>query len=226
MPGLNPSPTELTTGATDALLGVLALVCIAYLQRFRQADRWKVGIWSWVLAVLAGAALMGAVVHGLELREGTRDLLWRPLFLLLGLLVALFVVAACYDWLGERSARRALLIMIPVAVGFFATSQLMNGSFLIFVVYEAIAMLAALGIYVALSLRRQLRGAGLMALAILLNIVAAGIQAGGSVRFTLIWPFDHNGVFHIVQMVAVVVLMVGLSQSLSRQSPGQHFELP
>ena len=105
-------------------------------------------------------------------------------------------------------------------------SQLLDGSFLIFVVYEAVAMLVALGIYVALRLKRQLRGAGMMALAILLNIVAAGIQAGGSIQFTLIWPFDHNGVFHIVQMVAVVVLMVGLSQSLSRRSPGQHFEQP
>jgi len=104
--------------------------------------------------------------------------------------------------------------MIPIAVGFFAITQLLSGAFLVFVVYEAVAMLAALGIYVTLAGRRRLPGAELMALAILLNIVAAGIQASESIRFALVWPFDHNGLFHIVQMIAVVVLMLGLRQSL------------
>jgi hypothetical protein len=108
--------------------------------------------------------------------------------------------------------------MIPVAVGFFAITQLLSGAFLVFVVYEAVAMLAALGIYVSLAARRRQPGAALMALAILLNIVAAGIQASGTVRFTLVWPFDHNGLFHIVQMIAVVVLMLGLRQSLRPRS--------
>jgi len=217
MPGLNPSLTELTTGTTDALLGVLALICIAYLQRYRRADDWKVGLWTWVLATLAAAALLGAVVHGLALGEGTREFLWRPLFLLLGILVALFLVAASYDWLGEHSSRRVLVAMMPVAVGFFAVTQLLSEAFIVFVAYEALAMLAALTIYVFLSVRRRLPGAGLMALAILLNIVAAGVQATGSVQITLIWPFDHNGVFHIVQMIAVVVLMLGLRRSLQPQ---------
>ena len=214
MTGFNVSATELTTGATDALLGVVALACIVYLQQYRKADGWKVGIWTWVLATLAAAALLGAVVHGFELSDGTREFLWRPLFFMLGLLVGLFVVAASYDWLGEQSARRVLAVMIPIAMGFFAITQLLSGAFLVFVVYEALAMLVALGIYVSLAVRRRLPGARLMAFAILLNIVAAGIQASGSVRFTLLWPFDHNGVFHIVQLIAVVVLMLGLRQSL------------
>ncbi len=222
MTGFNVSATELTTGATDALLGVVALACIAYLQQYRKADGWKVGIWTWVLVTLAAAALLGAVVHGFEMSDGTREFLWRPLFFLLGLLVALFVVAASYDWLGEQSARRVLAAMIPIAMGFFAITQLLSGAFLVFVVYEAIAMLVALGIYFSLAVRRRLPGARLMALAILLNIVAAGIQASGSVRFTLIWSFDHNGVFHIVQMLAVVVLMLGLRQSLRSQPSAWH----
>jgi hypothetical protein len=214
MSGFNSSPTELTTAATDALLGVLALFCVGLLQRYRATNRWKVGIWTWVLLALAAAALLGAMVHGLELRAGTREFLWRPLFLLLGLVVALFLVAASYDWLGGKLARRVLLVMIPVAVGFFVITQVAGGAFLLFIVYEAVAMFAALGIYVSLAIHRRLPGATLIAIAILLNIAAAAVQASGSVGFTLIWPFDHNGVFHIVQMIAVVVLMLGLHRSL------------
>ncbi len=211
---LNPNPTELTTGATDALLGVLALGCAVYLSRYRQMDRWKVAIWTWMLGMLAAAALLGAVVHGFALSYGISQLLWRPLFFLLGLLVALFVVAAAYDMSGRLAARRALTLMIPLAVAFLSITQLASGMFLAFILYEALAMFLALGIYVSLAARRRLRGADLMAAAILLNIVAAAIQASGSVSFTLVWSFDHNGVFHLVQIVAVVVLMFGLRAAL------------
>jgi len=44
--------------------------------------------------------------------------------------------------------------------------------------------------------------------------VAAAIQATQAASFTFIWPFDHNGVFHLVQMVALVVLCAGLQSSL------------
>ncbi|UCG87671.1 MAG: hypothetical protein JSW71_03745 [Gemmatimonadota bacterium] len=211
---LNANPTELTTGATDALLGILALGCLWYLSHYRQIDRWKVGIWTWVLGLLTAAAILGAVVHGLALSDAMTRFLWRPLFLLLALLVALFVVAAVYDLAGLSGARRALATMIPLAVLFFGMTQLASGTFLVFVVYEALAMLLALGIYVSLAVRRRMRGADLMAVAILLNIVAAGIQATGSIGFALVWQFDHNGVFHLVQSVAVIVLMLGLRTSL------------
>lgn len=216
---LNPNPTELTTGATDALLGILAYGCVLYLSRYRQVDRWKVGIWMWVLGILAAAALLGAIIHGFDLSHALSQLLWRPLFFLLGLLVALFVVAAAYDMSGRSAARRVLVLMIPLSIAFFGITQLASGTFLAFIVYEALAMCLALGIYVSLAARRQLRGADLMAAAILLNIVAAGIQASSSVSFTLVWPFDHNGVFHLVQIMAVVVLMFGLRAALCNAAP-------
>jgi uncharacterized membrane protein len=40
------SPTERTTAATDALLALLALSSIFYLNYFRQNDPWKVSLWS------------------------------------------------------------------------------------------------------------------------------------------------------------------------------------
>ena len=53
-----------------------------------------------------------------------------------------------------------------------------------------------------------------MVVGIALNIAAAGIQAGGSARLNLGVPLDHNGIFHLVQMVAVVVLAAGVAGSL------------
>ena len=214
MPELNASTVELTTGATDAILGILALFCIVYLQQYRGLDKWKVGIWGLIFATLFLAAILGAVVHGFELSGNTKTLMWRPLYFLLASLVALFVVAATYDWLGTRAARHILFLAAPVVVGFFLVTQFIDDSFRIFVIYELVSMLAALCIYVWLAAKGRLSGAGLIACSILLNIVAAGIQAGGQAQFTLIWSFDHNGVFHLVQIIAILVLIAGLRRSL------------
>jgi hypothetical protein len=225
---LNPIPTELTTAATDVALGVLAVGCMSYLVRFRERDRWKVGLWSWLFGLLAAAALLGAVAHGFAWSVTVWDLLWFPLFLLLGLTVALFVVGAIYDWRGLSAAKRSMPFMIVLAVIFFGVTQVISGAFLVFVLYEAVAMLFAFGLYGYLAAKVSNRAMTVMLIGVGLNIVAAAIQATQAVSFTLVWPFDHNGVFHLVQMVALLVLCAGLRMSLvpSAASDGHARRVP
>ena len=210
----NPIMTELTTAATDAVIAVLALACVVVLNSRRTQNRWRVAIWSWVFGILAFASALGALAHGLDLSEATRSWLWRPLYLSLGLVVALFVVGAVYDFKGARTARLSLVLMLSLALGFFVLTQVTSGNFVIFVAYEALAMLAALAMYTSLAVRRQLEGAGIIAVGILLNILAAAIQASQSIAVTIIVPFDHNGVFHLVQMIALAVLALGLVKGM------------
>ena len=212
---LNPVPTELTTAATDAILALLALFCIRWLGARRSADPAKVTLWILVLALLAVASVLGAVAHGFDLSSDTVYLLWQPLFLSLGLVVALFVVAAAYDGLGPATARRLMIPALVVGACFYLVTLLFPGTFFVFVLYEAVAMLAALALYFRLALRTGKGWAWLMVLGIALNMAAAGIQASGTVRLNLGVPLDHNGVFHLVQMVAIVVLVAGVGKSLS-----------
>jgi hypothetical protein len=214
----NPIVTELTTAATDAVLAVLALVCIRWLAARRSADPEKVTLWVLVLALLAVASALGAVAHGFDLSPNTLWLLWQPLFLSLGLVVALFVVAAVYDGFGAAAARRLLIPALVVGGAFYLLTLVFPGTFMVFVLYEAVAMLVALALYVRLAIRDGAKWAWLMVLGIGLNIVAAAIQASGTVRLDLGVPFDHNGVFHLVQMVAIVVLVLGVGASLDSSS--------
>src|SRR5512141_776614 len=100
----NSPVTELTTAATDALLGIVCLALVPALWTARALDPWKTGLWVALLALLAFASFLGAVVHGFALSAGLREVLWQPLFLALGLVVALFAVGAVRDWLGEAAA--------------------------------------------------------------------------------------------------------------------------
>ena len=60
----------------------------------------------------------------------------------------------------------------------------------------------------------RLPGAGIVAGAIVLNLVATAVQAS-DVTIHVIVPFDNNGVFHLVQLVAIVTLAYGLRVGLT-----------
>lgn len=215
----NPVPTELTTAATDAVLAILCVVALGMIRHRRTVDPWKVGLWSWLLGLLALASVLGAIAHGLELTDRVRDLLWQPLYLCLGLAVGLFTVAAIRDRLGEPAARRALPWMIVLGFGFFAITRIGSGTFLVFIAYEAVAMLSALVLYLDAAIRPRVPGAALMAVGVTLNLLAAAVQQS-SVSLDLAGiPLDHNGVFHLVQMVAVVVLTAGVLRGLNPEEP-------
>ncbi|MCL7957468.1 MAG: hypothetical protein M8860_07090 [marine benthic group bacterium] len=212
----NPELTELTTAATDAVLAILSMVALVAVRRRRPADPWKADLWSWMLGLLAAASLLGAIAHGFALTEGTTDLLWQPLYLSLGLVVALFLVGAIRDDFGEPAARRALPWMIGIGIGFFLVTRLVSGSFLVFVAYEGVAMLAALALFADAAIRKGVSGAGLMTLGVGLNLAAAAVQQSSAQVSIAGIPFDNNGLFHLVQMVALIVLTAGVLRGLSR----------
>ncbi len=207
-------PTEQTTAVTDILLAVLALASAVYLHRIGENDRWKTNLWISVLAMLAIAAGLGSIAHGFQLPQALKAVLWHPIKLSLGLLVALFMVAMVYDVWGRAIARKILPAMIIIGIGFFGTTLIWPNSFLVFIVYETVAMLMAFGGYAWLACRGRLKGAWLMTGGILTTIVAAGVQTSKDLSFTFIWLFDHNGAYHLIQMAGIILIVAGLRRAL------------
>lgn len=210
-------PTEQTTAVTDVILALVAWGGLLYLRQIGERDPWKAGLWAWACGLLALAAGLGAVAHGFQMPEAVNEWFWRPLNLALGLVVALFLVGVIYDLWGRTQAEIALPVMLSVGVVFFGIVLLKPGNFLIFMVYEVAAMIFALGAYSWLAATGRLPGAGWLAAGVLVTIIAAGIQAGWDGKatpLTFIWQFDQNGLYHLVQMVGVIFLLVGLRGAL------------
>jgi hypothetical protein len=207
------SATERTTAATDAVLAIAAAGSLWLLRRATPPSFGR-GVWQAALASTAVASVLGAVAHGLRLPAATRELLWQPLYLALGITMALFVVGAVRDWRSEAAARRALGPMLAVAVVFYVITRLTRGSFLAFVIYEAAALVFSLAVYLGLAGQSR-AGAALMAAALAVSLAAGAVQAADLGVVRLVWDFDHNGVFHLVQLVGLGLLVAGLRLRLA-----------
>jgi hypothetical protein len=216
------SPTERTTAATDAALALLALAGAGYLAR-AVPPSYARRIWQAALLALSLASALGAIAHGTVMSEAHREMLWQPLYLLLGVTMALFVVGAANAWRGPGASRRLLLPMLGLALVFYGITRAAQGDFLVFLLFEAAALIFSLLVYLRLAYLGTRPGAGLMALALAVSLVAGAVQASGPMSVRLVWTFDHNGIFHLLQLVGVSLLLAGLRLLLAapdlRSSP-------
>ena len=215
---LNALPVELTTAATDVVLVLVCLGVVLGLTRLRAHDPWKATLWSWVFILLAVASAIGAVVHGFELNQSVQAAMWSTLYLALKLTGALFLVGAVYDVGGRSAAQRSVPWAIGVGFAFHVLTYDLNDAFLIFVVYEAVAMVGALVLYVRLATNDGLAGAGVIATGTSLTLLAGLVQIS-DISIRLVVPFDHNGVFHLVQVAALATLGHGLRLGLVNAPP-------
>jgi hypothetical protein len=208
------SPTEKTTAVTDIILALVAAGAVVFLQRLESAEIWKINIWSWAFACIALSGSLGAIAHGLEHPEVRHQRIWHLLNLSLGLAVSVFVIGVAYDLWGIAWARKSLPWMLGAALGFFLFTRLFPGVFFVFTVYEGAAMIFACAAYGWLAATAQLNGSRLMAAGVLVSIIAAGIQASKKTCIRLVFEFDHNGIFHLVQTIGIILLAAGLRLSL------------
>jgi hypothetical protein len=204
-------PAEQTTAATDIILALVAFGGILLLHGHAEntGALWRIYIWSIAIGLIGLAATLGAVVHGLLLPPNFHNRIWLVLNMALALAVSLFVVGVINDLWGYATSKIALPVMLVAGLGFYLVTLIYPGIFVVFIVYEGLALAFALCVYAFLAVVGE-QGAGCMATGVLLSILAAGLQAIKSIEFTLIWKFDHNGIYHLVQTAGLIFLFAGL----------------
>ena len=127
----------------------------------------------------------------------------------LALAVSLFIIGVINDLWSYEASRKALPFMLFVGLGFYLATLIYPEIFFLFIVYEGLALALAFCAYLFLTLSGR-PGAELMASGVALSMLAAGLQSRKSIFLNLIWKFDHNGIYHIVQTIGLFFLIAGL----------------
>ncbi|MET0554868.1 MAG: hypothetical protein ABW221_17635 [Vicinamibacteria bacterium] len=199
---------EPATFATDLVLSALSLGCAIALGRRARADRSSAA--GWLAAALASAgvaALAGALTHGFgpEMSPAAADALWRATLHAGGLMSFCLIASSAAAALGAP-ARTAFYVAALVQLVVFSGWVALHPEFRWLVFDYGLAIAASAALHLA-RLRRGDRPGALWILAGLgVSVAAALLQQSGLVLHA---HFNHNDLYHVVQMLGTWLLYRG-----------------
>ncbi len=199
---------EPVTMITDYALAGVTLVCAAMLLRVARQHQ-QISMWLWAGAFLttALASLTGGTYHGFSLLLGDsgKTILWKGTVYSIGLTSFLMLSGTILASV-PRAVGRWLLGAAVLQLAVYAVWMLTHDDFL-YVIYDyAPAMVAVLVLQGFAARTRRDPSARWIIAGVLVSFGAAGIQQSG---FDIHQHFNHNDLYHIIQMGAVYLLYRG-----------------
>ena len=200
--------TEPMTMATDFALGALSAGWSMSLARIARRDHQRsVAWWSASFASFALASIVGGAYHGFahDLAPRTLTNLWTLVTLAMGLgsflmLCAAIVAATASAW------RRTLLAAAVIKLVLFAILVAGSESFLLLVLDYGTAQLAILVLAAFSWQRERAPSAPWLVAGIATSALGAVVQQSG---FALHANFNHNDIYHVIQMLGLYLLYRG-----------------
>jgi hypothetical protein len=199
---------EPATFATDLVLSALSVGCAIALGRRAQTNGSHAARWLAATLAAAGvAALAGALAHGFgpELPPSAADALWRATLHAGGLMS--FCLIASSAAVGLRGpARTAVYVAALVQLAAFTGWVALHPEFRWLVFDYGLAIAAAASLHLARLRRGDRPGAAWILAGLGVSVAAALVQRSG---FALHPHFNHNDLYHVVQMLGTWLLCRG-----------------
>jgi hypothetical protein len=182
---------EPMTVVTDYLLGGVAAWLSLVLFRSAQTSR---RLWAVAFAALAAAAFLGGTWHGFL----QSNLLWKATTLSAG--VASFGMVAGSAYAVFSGPLRAFALTAALAkLVVYSVWMLSHDAFLYVVIDTGIAFIVVAALHLW-------KWNGPILAGVAVSIAGAMVQASG---FTLHEHFNHNDLYHVIQIAALVLLYRG-----------------
>jgi hypothetical protein len=199
--------TEVATMLTDF---AIAGICVAFALGVEASATGFMtgrGIWALTFAFTAVAATIGGVVHGfaLHLRPTTKQRLWKATQYTMGLTALAILVGAAIAFLDGMLERVAVVVGVGKLVVYLALVP-RRDDYGIVVTDYAVSMVAAMAFATFGWLSYGAQAAPWLVAGVVVSAVAAAIQ------LTKVAPhprFNHNDLYHVVQIVALYLFYRG-----------------
>lgn len=194
------SISEPMTAFTDLLIAILSLVFAFRLGRgANRAQRW----WCAAFVATAVAAFTGGTYHAIRFQASPALLfsLWKATVWSIGV-TSLALVAGSATALTSPRTARVLVALAGLQFLIYAAWMWTHDAFIFVIADYGLALVCVTAIHVA-RYRRAPRCSRLVFASIAVAVLAAAIQASG---FSLHQHFNHNDLYHVVQMIALYLL--------------------
>jgi hypothetical protein len=198
--------TEPTTLLTDYALALLTIFFATQLLKKKPAQR-SVQFWSAAFFATAFAAIVGGTSHGFELylSDFWQTAIWKATVYSIG--VASFCMLAGAILAATKPPLQKWLVAVAVLQFLIYAIWMINHDDFKYVIYDyAPAMLAVLFLQIYTHLKFRDPAVRWIIAGVLLSFFAAGVQQSG---FTIHSHFNHNDLYHVIQMGAIYLLFRG-----------------
>jgi len=198
---------EPTTAVTDLILGGTT-VWMGLAMGHRAVQGVGPGAWLWCFGFLAAAAaaVLGAASHGLAYRMSVamRERVWSTTLIAVGC-ADLGLGAGATVGLAEPPLSAVLVTLLAAKALVFVALVLSRPEFRI-AAYDYAVTMALLLVLALPAIRHDMPGAALLAAGIGAGFAAAALQRSG---IRLHRRFNHNDLYHVVQLVAFALMYSG-----------------
>lgn len=163
--------------------------------------------WMWAFRMLGLGAFLGAVSHGWGpyMSEFSRDLLWKATTWSIGCVSFFIIMATLHVLFPFKTVQLVRYVPLTLLVIYLVTIT-RDPAFLNVIRFYAPAMAFTLIAMIILYFTKETGGTGSVALGLLISFAAAGVQVSG---FSIHKHFNHNDLYHVIQMVGMVFLFRG-----------------
>jgi hypothetical protein len=195
--------TEPVTLLTDYLLAIECLILGVLLYR-RSKNETPILLWSISFFAIGLAAATGGTYHGFvqSMSVSISSALWKITLYSIG--ISTFCMLSGMI-LAALKGKVETIFLILAAIQFLAFAILITRSYEYkYVIHDYVP---AMAVILALCIYRLNKPYAIWIIAgILISFAAAGIQLSG---FTLHKNFNHNDLYHVIQMIAMYLLYKG-----------------
>ena len=204
---------EPMTLATDFALGILCLALAVRLYR-RGADPSR-NRWAGALAVSAAAAFAGGTYHGFlpVMDRSLSGPLWTVTMMSIGCAAFFGTIATAHAHL-PAGWQRPVEIAAGLQLAAYLVAVTRTSNFVIAIVDYSVSFGFVLAVYGWVWLRTRHEPARWIVMGVLVSFLAAGIQAAGLAPHP---RFNHNDLYHVVQMLGMWMLYKGACGTIARQ---------
>ena len=163
--------------------------------------------WALAFAAITVAAVLGGTHHGFapQLAEGSLQMLWKATVLAVGI-ASFAMLAGSVIAVTTGSLRKALLALATAKLALYSGWMLSHSEF-IYVIADTGTTMAALAVlHGGLAMQNGDRASRWVLGGVGVSVIAAGVQASG---FALHRHFNHNDLYHVIQIAAMVLFFIG-----------------
>ena len=187
-----------------------------FLARDGQAAR---SYWTLAFAAVAFGAALGGTYHGFArvMDQHILEWVWKVTVLAIGI-GSMGMVAGSATAVTAGLSRKLLIAIAASGFALYVWRMLDQDDFIYVIADTGFAMALVAALHVGSAMRGRDRASYWMLCGVGLSVLAAVVQASG---FDLHRNFNHNDLYHVIQIAAMPLFYLGARALRDRVAPGK-----